>query len=153
MKIEDEIKQTKFKSAYHKLILNLIYTGHWIEDRNSQLLKEWGLTVQQFNILRILRGQMPNPATVKLLQERMLDRMSNASRIVDKLVAKELVHRCENETDRREVKITITSKGLDILTEIDKHIEKSELGIERISETEAEKISDFLDNFRDILEK
>ncbi len=88
MKIEDEIKQDKFKSEYQKLAINLIFTGNWINSKNAELLKPYKLTSQQYNLLRILRGQYPKPVTVNLLIERMLDKMSNASRIVDRLVKK-----------------------------------------------------------------
>ena len=86
MRIEDEIKQKSFKSKKEKALVNLVFTYNWIKEKRSKTYKEFGLSSQQFNILRILRGQHPNAASVKLLTERMLDKMSNASRLVDKLL-------------------------------------------------------------------
>lgn len=91
MKIEDAIKQSKFKNEYEKLVVNILYTAGWIELEISRIFKEYGITIQQYNILRILRGQYPKPATINMLIDRMIDKMSNASRLVDKLLAKKLV--------------------------------------------------------------
>src|SRR5258708_7664949 len=110
--IGEEIRQKKFSSEYHKMALNIIYTGNWITSVNGDRLKKHKLTPPQFNILRILRGQHPNPATVNLLIERMLDKMSNASRLVDKLKEKGLVERKTSENDRRACDVMITKRGL-----------------------------------------
>ena len=88
LKLEDEIQQQKFKSIQQKLMLNLIYTTNWLTSKQDSLFKDSDITLQQYNVLRILRGQYPNPCSIKLIKERMLDRMSDASRIVDKLFAK-----------------------------------------------------------------
>ena len=85
MRLEDEIVQSKFESEEQKAVINIIYTSDWLNAIHSGLMKPYGLTQPQFNILRILRGQHPNPATIRLLTERMLDKMSNASRLVEKL--------------------------------------------------------------------
>jgi hypothetical protein len=91
MEIEKEIKQTvKFSSEYHKMAVNLLYTASWIDIQHTRLLKPFGLTPQQFNLLRILRGQHPKPATINMLIDRMIDKSSNASRLVDRLLAKVL---------------------------------------------------------------
>ncbi len=119
MKLEEEIQQTTFKSEHQKLLINIIYTGNWINQKSVRLLKKHNLTPQQFNILRILRGQRPNTSTIMLLQARMLDRMSNASRLVEKLLGKGLVDRQMNDVDRRRVDVTITDKGLALLKVID----------------------------------
>ena len=119
MKLEDEIKQVRFESVYHKLVLNLMYTGNWINAHSARWLKTYGLSNQQYNILRILRGQHPNPATVQLIKERMLDKMSNVSRLVEKLRLKGLVERHTCPTDRRAVDVLITQEGLALLAEID----------------------------------
>ena len=93
MGIAEEIKQEKFSSQYSKAIINVIYTSSWLNQKHLDLFKKHGLTTPQFNILRILRGQHPNPSTVNLLIDRMLDKSSNASRIIDKLEQKGLVTR------------------------------------------------------------
>ena len=112
--IAEEI-QSKFKDNFHRAQVNIIYTAAWINQANVRALRPLGLSVQQFNILRILRGRGEQPSTVKLLTERMLDKMSNASRLVDKLKEKGLVERRECETDRRRVDIVITDKGRDLV--------------------------------------
>src|SRR5688572_20535772 len=101
MKLEEEIRQGKFKSEHHKAVLNIIYTAGWLNGIHTRILKKYGISPQQFNILRILRGQHPKPATINLLIERMLDKMSNASRLVDKLKVKGLVERRQCDQDRR----------------------------------------------------
>jgi len=148
MKIEDEIKQDKFKSEYQKLAINLIFTGNWINSNNAELLKPYKLTSQQYNLLRILRGQYPKPVTVNLLIERMLDKMSNASRIVDRLVKKNLVLRKSCPEDRRRVDIVITDKGMKILEKIDLDEDKWEKRFVNLTAKEATELNNFLDRLR-----
>lgn len=148
MRIEEEIKQKKFRSEHHRMIVNLLYTSNWAEAHQNKLLKPFGLSLQQFNILRILRGQYPNPATLGLIQERMLDKNSNASRLVDKLKLKNLVEREECKTDRRQVAIVITEKGMEQLKELDPVIDGSEKRFHTITEEEALELSRILDKMR-----
>ena len=148
MKIEEEIKQTEFRNEYQKLAINLLYTGNWINAKNLEFLKPHKLTLQQFNILRILRGQYPNPATVNLLIERMLDKMSNASRIVDRLVAKKLVLRNSCPEDRRRVDIIITDKGLRLLEKIEKDENKWDEKFKNLSLNETIELNNYLDKLR-----
>ena len=119
MRIEDEIKQPIFHDEYQKAFINLIYTAGWLQLRQAVAFKPFGLTSPQFNILRILRGQHPQPATVALLIDRMLDKTSNASRIVDRLEEKKLVTRTVCPANRRAVDIRITKAGLDLLDQIE----------------------------------
>lgn len=119
MRIEEAIKQKKFKSEDERLIINLVFTSNWLANEQMYLFKRYGISPQQYNVLRILRGQHPHAATVGLIQERMLDKMSNASRLVEKLKQKELVKRNECPKDRRQVDVLITLKGMDLLAEID----------------------------------
>src|SRR3954468_593716 len=119
MGIEEDIKSTNFEDNYHKVVVNLNYTYGWITNYMRPEFEKFKLTNQQFNILRILRGQYPKPATVNVLKERMIDKMSDASRIVDRLVQKEFVSRCTNTKDRRAVDVRISEKGLDILKQMD----------------------------------
>jgi DNA-binding MarR family transcriptional regulator len=148
MSIEQDIQQKRFKDAYHKIVVNLMYTHSWLTDRQAQMLKPFGLTQAQYNVLRILRGQHPHPATVNLIIERMIDKMSNASRLVDKLVAKKLVERHVCPTDRRAVDVCITQKGLDLLLLIDEEVEKAQAKFKVLSEQEANQLSDLLDKLR-----
>ena len=149
MKLEDEIKQPVFKNDYQKALINLLYTSGWLQLKQSALFKPFGLTLPQYNILRILRGQHPKPATISLLIERMLDKTSNASRIVDKLEAKELVTRKQCSTDRRTVDVLITQKGLDLLKEMDVYDEGKGSGLTNLTEAEAHELNRLLDKIRD----
>lgn len=148
MGISKDIKQKAFKSEFHKVIINLIFTSNWMNEQENKLFKPHGLTTAQYNVLRILRGQYPNSATINLLIERMLDRMSNASRIVDKLLAKGLVHRQQNDVDRRAVDVLISEKGLELLETIDVEMNKFEDSINQFSEEECRIVNEFLDKFR-----
>jgi len=148
MSIEADIKQEKFKSEYQKLLVNLLYTGNWLYTKNSQRLKEYGISAEQYNILRILRGQYPKPATVNLLIERMLNKMSNASRLVEKLRQKEYIERQQCAHDRRAVDVVITEKGLELLKEIDETEETWLKRFEHISLVEAHELNRLLDKVR-----
>lgn len=148
MSIETDIKQSKFRNAYHKMALNLIYTTSWLANSQACLLKPYDLTTQQYNVLRILRGQHPNPVRVNDIIERMLDKMSNASRLVDKLLAKGLVKRSECPRDRRAVDVIITDEGLQILTELDEMQGEWEKKLQNVTEEEAEILSNLLDKLR-----
>ncbi len=118
MKIEEEICQQKFNSNQAKAILNVLFTSGWLSNKISQVLKPYGISAEQYNVLRILKGQYPKPATLGIVQERMLEKMSNATRLVDKLIAKEMVDRKQCPANRRAVDILITAKGLQMLEEI-----------------------------------
>ncbi|HEX8425072.1 MarR family winged helix-turn-helix transcriptional regulator [Hymenobacter sp.] len=148
MKIEDAIKQPVFRDVHQKALINLVYTTGWVQQRNANQFKDFGITLPQFNILRILRGQHPKPATVNLLIERMLDKTSNASRIVDKLELKKLVTRTVCPSNRRAVDICITEAGLDLLSKIDKVIDLNPV-LSNLTEAEATLLSDLLDKIRD----
>lgn len=149
MKIEDAIKQKTFKSPYNKAIVNLLYTQSYIVTRQSKLFKPHGLSPEQYNVLRILRGQHSNPITVSSIQDRMLNKMSNASRLVEKLKQKGLVNRMECPSDRRQVDITITAKGLALLKQLDEEIQKFNLETINLSEEEVNQLNDLLDKLRE----
>ncbi|QJD94441.1 MarR family transcriptional regulator [Mucilaginibacter robiniae] len=148
MQIEKEIQSDKFEDSYHKVVINLSYTYSWMANQLRSQFEKYNLTSQQFNVLRILRGQYPKPATVNLLKERMLDKMSDASRIVDRLVQKELVSRCTNNHDRRAVDIRISEKGLDVLNQMDNSFKTADLLKKNITEQEADQLSNLLDKLR-----
>lgn len=148
MRIDDEIQSSKFEDAYHKLVINITYTEGWLSNSFRCKFEKYNLTQQQFNILRILRGQYPKPATVNLLKERMIDKMSDASRIVDRLVQKGLVSRCTNTKDRRAVDIRISDHGMEILAKMDSEFKTKDLLEKNLSEEEAGKLSDLLDKMR-----
>ena len=147
MRIEDEIKQPIFKSEHQKAYINLMYTAGWLELRQAAAFKPYGLTLPQFNILRILRGQHPLPATVALLIERMLDKTSNASRIVDKLEEKQLVTRKVCPANRRAVDIRITDAGLELLQRIDQ-CQTTARPLGDLTEDELQQLNTILDKIR-----
>lgn len=149
MKLEDEIKQKSFKTPYHRMMVNIMFTGNWIQKDLASQLRKFDLSLQQHNVLSILKGQYPNPCTLGLIQERMLDRESNATRLVDKLMQKGLVNRCQCAENRRQVDIVITEAGLKLLEKtnaISEHIQDkySNLTIE-----EATLLGNLLDKLRD----
>ncbi|RCH54026.1 MarR family transcriptional regulator [Mucilaginibacter hurinus] len=148
MRIEDEIKSSKFEDNYQKVVININYTYGWISNFFRSHFEKNNLTTQQFNILRILRGQYPKPATINLLKERMIDKMSDASRIVDRLVQKGLVTRCTNSRDRRAVDIVISDEGLKILSRMDDEFKTKEVLKNHLTEEEAGQLSDLLDKLR-----
>ncbi|MBO6660526.1 MAG: MarR family transcriptional regulator [Roseivirga sp.] len=151
MGILDDIKQKKeFKSPYEKLMVNIIYTNSWLHDQQNKLFKSHGITTPQYNVLRILRGQYPEPCTVNTIIERMLDRMSNASRIVDRLESKELVARTVCKSDRRAKDVIITEKGLGILDNVDQEMTGWLHNFDSINQDLVEKASDTLDAFRQV---
>lgn len=148
MRIEDEIKQVKFVDEFHKLTINLLFSGKWISDMINSHHKQYDITSQQFNVLRILRGQHPKSATVNLISARMIDRMSNVSRLIDKLEVKGFVKRISCENDRRQVDITITPKGLALLAQIDNSKSDVENRLENLTEEEATTLNNLLDKLR-----
>ncbi|MBU1097930.1 MAG: MarR family transcriptional regulator [Bacteroidetes bacterium] len=148
MKLEDEIKQKKFRNEYHKLAVNLIFTNGWFIGLQNQIINRFDITSVQFNILRILRGQHPKPASINMLKERMLDKMSDVSRLVDRLLSKKLVDRKICPNDRRKAEVLITDKGMNLLSEIDKLESEFDSVFKNISEDEAEIINSLMDKMR-----
>lgn len=149
MTIENAIKQPEFSSAHHRSSINILYTSSWLSQQVNQVLKPYGISMQQFNILRILRGRKGKPATIKLLTQRMLDRMSNASRLVDKLDKKGLVQRAICEEDRRRVDILITDNGLEVLREASAALDNELVNIfSPLAAAESDQLSDLLDKLR-----
>ena len=148
MKIEEEIKQYIFKSIYQKALISILYTASWINLRQIQVFKKFGLTPAQYNVLRILRGQYPKVVTVNLINDRMLDKSSNGSRIVEKLRVKKLVERVTCPEDRRAVNVVITTSGLDLLNEMDKIETELSTGVNKLTQAEASRLNDLLDKIR-----
>jgi DNA-binding MarR family transcriptional regulator len=148
MKLEEEIHQRSFKTPQQKLAVNLLYTSNWLNGYYVQFFKGTDLTTQQFNVLRILRGQHPKPCALKLVKERMLDRMSDASRIVDKLVLKKYVERKECPGDRRSINLLITEKGLKVLEKLDYLDEETREIFRNLAAKEVSQLNDLLDKLR-----
>jgi DNA-binding MarR family transcriptional regulator len=151
MGISEDLKQSKFTTPTSKAIVNIIYSGNWMMQQQQELLKPFGLTAQQYNVLRILRGQQNNPMTVLGITERMMDKMSNASRLVDKLLEKKLVLRRECPHDRRAVDVIILPAGLAILEEIDQVQLAWEKNFKDISTDKLDQINEILDEIRNVI--
>lgn len=149
MRIEDEIKQNKkFNNEYEKLVINLLFTASWLEADNIQRLKPFGISPQQYNVLRILRGSYPKPLMLSDISARMIDKNSNATRLVEKLRLKSFVKREICENNRRQVDIVITKKGLDLLADIDKDADTWLESLKTLSESEAKTLNITLDKLR-----
>lgn len=149
MSLENDIQQKTFKSPQQKLAINLLYTSSWLNSHYAKWFKGSDITQQQYNVLRILRGQYPNYSNLKLIKERMLDRMSDASRIVDKLVAKGLVERNVCPADRRHVNITISKSGLKLLEKLDRIDEQAKKLFSTLSEKQIAQLNNLLDELRE----
>lgn len=148
MKLEEEILQRAFKSPQQKLAVNLFYTGNWLSTHYAHFFKGTDITTQQFNVLRILRGQHPRPCSLKVIKDRMLDRMSDASRIVEKLVAKKLVERNDCPDDRRSVHLHITDKGLKMLEKLDFIDESIKDIFKKLNTREVNQLNELMDKLR-----
>ncbi|MCF8240098.1 MAG: MarR family transcriptional regulator [Melioribacteraceae bacterium] len=149
MRIEDEIKQKSFKDEYHKLAINLMYSNGWLLNYQSEILRPYSLTDHQYNVLRILRGQYPDAISIMDLKDRMLDKSSDASRLVERLRVKDLVEREICKSDRRKVDVKITQHGLDILEKTDYLDEEFKKVLNNLSIEEAKQMNDLLDKMRD----
>jgi DNA-binding MarR family transcriptional regulator len=148
MQLQKEISISGFESLYQQAVVNVVFTSGWCNEQMKQLLAPYDITNQQFNILRILRGQYPNPSTINLLKSRMLDKMCDASRIVDRLVQKELVLKEVNTEDKRAVDIIISKKGLQLLTQMDHEVDLSAMASNTLTEEEADQLNFLLDKLR-----
>lgn len=147
--IETLIHQTKFKDAHQRALIGLLYTNNLITHKHCTFLKNYEISVQQYNVLRILRGQHPRPTTIGLLRERMLDKSSDVSRIVERLRKAEMLERIENKEDRRAVDILITKKGLATLKAIDKTDEMTGREFTCLNEKEIEQLNALFDKLID----
>ena len=147
MSIEKDIQQSKFRNEYHKTVVNLIFTYNWITEKTKQFFDKGDITSQQYNILRILRGA-GKPLSTLQIRQRMLDKMSDTSRIVDRLVKKELVQKVICKTDRRLVDVTITDAGLQLLDKLDSYNEQMDAMLGNLTEEDAKMLNQLLDKIR-----
>lgn len=151
MKIEDVIKSNVAMDDTKKVILNILYTQHVIGDKFSEILKPYELSSEQYNVMRILRGQKGSPANMCIIQERMLAKNSNTTRLIDKLLLKNFVTREVCPNNRRKIEVLITQKGLDVLTELDpKVIEHEELLAKNLTKQELMQLNNLLEKYRTI---
>ena len=147
MKIEDEIK-SKFKNDYHKLVVNIHLTSARVGEQMENEMKKYGITMTQYNVLRILRGQNQKPVSVGLIKERMIERNSDVSRIIDRLVKKNLIQRTENQKDRRQKDVLISDEGLRVLAELDSFEDLIEKKLGHLSKKEVKTLNELLDKVR-----
>jgi MarR family 2-MHQ and catechol resistance regulon transcriptional repressor len=147
MSIEKDIQQRIFLTSRHKAAVNVLYTYGWELERIQKILAKENITHQQFNILRILRGSYPSPLSTLQIRERMLDKMSDTSRIVDRLIIKDFVVKTISSKDKRLVDVVINEKALDLLKRIDEVDIVSQI-MNNMSEEEAEQLSNLLDKMR-----
>lgn len=148
MKIEDAIQQKEFKDPYNKLVVNLLYTHSYLVTAQNSLFKPHEISPEQYNVLRILRGQNGVPTTVSSIQDRMLNKMSNASRLVEKLKTKGLVKREECPNDRRQVDVMITERGLELLSVLQALVENGNKSFVHLNLEEVNQLNDLLDKMR-----
>jgi DNA-binding MarR family transcriptional regulator len=148
MSIEDEIQQSKFRNANQKAIINLLYTTNWLFAKQQQFLKPHGITLQQFNILRILKGQHPHRISGTEIKSRMLDRNSDVSRLLDRLEIKKFITKTVCPNDKRAVDVAITEDGLTLLDTLDRESKPMDLLL-NLTEEEARQLSNLLDKSRD----
>ena len=147
--IGEEIQQSEFSDVYQKLGINILFTAAWFGERNRVALKDFDISLPQYNVLRILRGQKGHPMSVAGLCERMIDKSSNASRIVDKLEIRKLVLRRVCDKDRRQVDVVITEKGTALLEDLDKKVPTFKTIISKqLSSKDAEALNFALDQIR-----
>lgn len=148
MSIEKDIKQqSKFRNEWHKAAVNILYTNGWVLQQQKQHMDRGGLTSQQYNILRIMKGSS-TPLSTLQIRERMLDKMSDTSRIVDRLIAKGLLSKSVNQLDKRLVDVSITQQGRELLEWMDNFTYELDTILESLTEEEARQLNDLLDKAR-----
>jgi len=148
MGIDTDIQQNRFLNEYQRASVNVLFTYGWMMEKIKAILKPAGITPQQFNILRILRGSHPRPLSTLQIRERMLDKMSDTSRIVDRMISKGLVNKATSQKDRRLVDIVISPKGLKLLRKLDDRQHEMDGILKNISSREAAILSKILDKVR-----
>lgn len=149
MSIQEDIKQQKkFSNEFEKAAVNILYTSSWLYNINAARLKKHNITPEQYNVLRILRGAHPKPMMLSDVTSRMIDKASNATRLVEKLRQKGLVEREICEENRRQVDIVITKKGLSLLTKIDQEADEWISTLKGITKAEAQELNRILDKLR-----
>lgn len=146
--LQKEILASKFENVFQQSLVNVIYTYHWNIQQVKNALKPFDITAQQYNVLRILRGQYPSPATVNLIKARILDKMSDTSRIIDRLIQKGYVKKTTNNNDKRAVDVIIKEKGLTLLKKLDKEVDFSTFISPNLTSEEATQLNFLLDKMR-----
>lgn len=151
MRLEQEIKQKKFNSEYHKLVLNLLYTFQWLENPIKSIVSKHKLTIPQYNILRILKGSSPKPLSPQDIKTVMIHKKSDLTRMLDRLVAKDLIDRKICPSNRRKMDITITTEGIQLLEKLNPLVKAAteDKIAKNLSEKEAATANELIDRLRD----
>ncbi len=148
MNIENEIQQTKFRNEYHKAAANLLFTSNWLSNQVKDFLKPHQITFQQYNVLRILNGQFPKKVSIQDIKDRMIDKMPDVSRIVERLRKQALIEREVSENDRRVVKLTINEKGRELLAVLSHYYDEMDAILANLDNQEIEILNQLLDKAR-----
>ena len=148
MALEQDIKQEKFSNEFHKMAINIMFTSSWLHSGNTARLKPYDITPEQYNVLRILRGSHPQKMMLSEITSRMIDKSSNCTRLVEKLRVKGLLSREICESNRRQVDIGITAKGLSLLKKVDQSADSWVASLKGISVAEAKELNRVLDKLR-----
>lgn len=148
MSIENDIKQKSFKNVYQKVAVNLMYTDSWLLNNYSKILKPYNLSEKQYFVLKILSANYPNAVSINFIIERMLDKMSNVSRLIDKLLEKGLVIKVKSSSDRRSKDILLSNEGLNLIKEVECQMNHQEQKIATLSEEELSILNDLLNKVR-----
>jgi len=148
MSLSRDIQQKEYRSEYHKAILNILFTHNHLVTHMGEVFKEYDITRQQYNVLRILRGQYPGHASVNLIKDRMLDKMSDTSRIVERLRLKGLITRTDCQKDKRSVEIRITNAGLELLDRMEDRVNDFEKLLSNLTVGETRDLNVLLDKLR-----
>ncbi len=148
MKIENELKQSKFQSNVHKAVVNIMFTHGWVDDQFRQVFKNYKITAQQYNVLRILRGKYPNSLNPSEIKDVMIDKNPDLTRLCDRLLNMDYIERCVDATNKRKMNIRINERGMEVLQKIDPIIADLNRNRFNLSEDEAMILSDLLDKMR-----
>lgn len=153
MKIDEAIKVKKFSTEWQKATVNLLYTSNWVNAILEKRAERMQITLLQFNVLRILRGQYPTPVNNNLIRSRLLTNTPDISRLIDRLVTKGLVDRCKSSVDKRAVNLLITNEGLQILENLEQEMLLNDVLPQHISEEDCKLLNELLDKFRGSINK
>ena len=146
-KIEDAIQQSKFRNSHQKAVINLIYTANWLQNKHHSFFKQFGITGHQYNILRVLKGQYPKNISATEIKSRLLDQNSDVSRLLERLMQKQMITKIASENDKRASDVFISEQGLELLLQIEKHQKEIDFAI-NLTPEEASQLSDLLDKCR-----
>jgi len=148
MRLEDVLQTNRFRNEQHKASLNILFSAYWLKSNLSYAIKDGDLTMEQYNVMRILKGKHPEKMCIKDIAGRMIERNSNVPRIIDKLLAKKLVKRSVSKTDKRETLVALTEKGLTNVESTTQVLNALSDSLIKLTEAEAGILNDLLEKMR-----